>query len=545
MAGLACCSLFGQSGPIATAPPKDAQIAGQVLNDANQNPLRRARVSLRSLSGGNSTTVVDVDDRGSFVIRGIRPGKYTLEASRDGYLTSNVGYRGALRMPTAFSVSGGDDVTDVTFRLKPWGVLAGRIRYGDGEPGVGLKVEIYRSYRVRGRMRYQLAVTGGADDRGNYRIYGLPPGNYYVAAIYEKDSTTPQVNVQRRLDSSGKELPVFDYTTTFYPDTTRLDEAVPVHVGSGQEIGGVDIFLKEASRVRIRGHVTSGVSGAVLSTASIVLYRYAVDSQSGMAAPWRANFDREGQFVIRDVPPGNYDVVVQATDRGGKIEGFTPLLVSSEDIDDLELVADRDATWKAVFANEGGKVMPPNADIQVRVEPRSEFHAGISPNVEGVLGFSFPMADGETYDVFVDNLPDDFYVSGISVGGNDLRSLGITHSMASETPLKITLNSNGGAVSGRVFGPNNTVWSGASLGLLPEFSAGALQSYRFGAADEYGIFHIRGVPPGKYTMIAWFDDPPCDVYDPVERDVCRGVGQAVEVTAGGEQVFELHAKEAK
>jgi hypothetical protein len=544
MAGLACSALLAQNGSIATAPPKDAQIAGQVLNDASQNPLQRARVSLRSLAGGNSTIVVDVDDRGAFVIKGIRPGRYTLEASRDGYLSSNVGYRGALRMPTVFYLAGGDDVTDMTFRLKAWGVVAGRIRYGDGEPGVGLKVEIYRAYRVRGRLRYQLAVTGGTDDRGSYRIYGLPPGNYYVAAIYEKDPTAPQVTVQRRVDSSGKELPVYDYTTTFYPDTTRLDEAVPVHVAAGQEVGGVDVFLKEASRVRIRGHVTSGISGGKLRTATIILYRYSVDSQSGMAAPWRAIFDSEGDFIIRDVPPGNYEVVVQATDGGGKLEGFTPLLVANEDIDNLEVLADRDATWKGTFVVEGGKALPPNSDPQVRVEPRSEFHGGVSPSVSG-LGFSFPMADGETYDVFVDNLPDDFYVSGISVGGNDLRTLGITPSMASETPLKIALNSNGGVVSGRVFGPNNVVWSGAALGLLPEFSVGALQSYRFGSADEYGIFHIRGVPPGKYTMIAWFDDPPCDVYDPVDRDVCRGVGQAVEVTSGGEQVFELRVKDVR
>ncbi len=536
-AGLACCALYAQKEP----PAKPARMEGRVINDSTKNPLRRANITLHSLEGGISTITVDADDHGEFAIRDIPPGQYSIEVSRDGYLSANVGYHGALRMPVSFYLGAGDTVTDVTFRLRPWGVLAGKIRYDDGEPGVGLRVEIYRSYRVRGRKRYQLAVTAGTDDRGQYRIYGLPPGNYYVAAIYEKSPSAPQRVVQRPVDRSGKELPLLDYTTTFFPDTTRLDEAVSVHVAPAEEVGGVDIFLKQVSRVNIRGHVSSGLSGKKLQTAAIMLYRFNVDSQSGMATPWRASFDRDGDFLIRDVPPGNYQVVTQATDTGTKLEGEQSLLVSNEDIDNLDLFAGLDATWKGELVIDGTKQLPPNSDPHVRIEARSEFHGGMAPNVENHV-FSFPMAEGETYDVFVDNLPEDFYVAGVSLGGSDLRAAGITPTMASQTPLKVTISSGGAQVSGRAFGPDGQVWSGASLALLPEFALGSLQSYRFGSADEYGIFHIRGVAPGKYTMIAYYDDPPCDFYDSTERDLCRTVGAAVDASAGGEQLLELRMK---
>jgi hypothetical protein len=86
----------------------------------------------------------------------------------------------------------------------------------------------------------------------------------------------------------------------------------------------------------------------------------------------------------------------------------------------------------------------------------------------------------------------------------------------------------------RVFGPDGSVWSGASLALVPDPPQGRLQSYRTGLADEYGQFQIRGVPPGRYTLIAWLDDPPCDVYDPSGLEACRATGMAGVGGAGGE-----------
>ena len=78
---------------------------------------------------------------------------------------------------------------------------------------------------------------------------------------------------------------------------------------------------------------------------------------------------------------------------------------------------------------------------------------------------------------------------------------------------EVVLDSRGGRVGGQVVGPDGDVWSGANLMLVPDPFNGRLQSYREGSADEYGQFKIRGVAPGKYTLLAWLDELPCDPYD--------------------------------
>ncbi len=78
--------------------------------------------------------------------------------------------------------------------------------------------------------------------------------------------------------------------------------------------------------------------------------------------------------------------------------------------------------------------------------------------------------------------------------------------------------------------------------LVPDPPRGRLQDYRQASADQYGQFQIRGVAPGKYTLVAWLEDPPCEVYDPEALDACRAVGAAVTVDAASDQNLTLSMK---
>jgi hypothetical protein len=65
--------------------------------------------------------------------------------------------------------------------------------------------------------------------------------------------------------------------------------------------------------------------------------------------------------------------------------------------------------------------------------------------------------------------------------------------------------------------------------LLPEDPLRHLQNYRPGAADQYGQFEIRGIPPGSYALVAWLDVAPCDVYDPADFETCRAAGMGIAI----------------
>jgi hypothetical protein len=534
---------FAQTPQAPPSKSEDARIDGQVLSDADGQPLRRAHVTLRPLQAGLSATGVDADDRGNFTLRKITPGSYNLIAERDGYLPSATYRRGALRMPPSFYIAGGEKITDITFRLRPWAVLAGKVKMDDGEPGVGVRVELYREYRTRGRHGYGVVSAVITNDRGEYRVYGLQPGSYFVAAVYDKAPLVAGAQDQPLTDALGRELPPTGYTTTFFPNTEKLSEALPVKVDSGQELSGIDLSLRRVLKVKVRGTVTSGISGARLGRATMTLSRADASALGAIQTSVKAVFDREGYFEMANVVPGTYVIQVEASDNGKSLSGRRFLNVSSDGEENVELVVAAPQPWPGAIVIAGAGKWPDDKTApHVTLEARSDTGATVQPSVQGMKFDCLVMAD-ETYDVLVENLMDDFYVSAVRAGGSDVRGLGLPGNLASPLPFEIVLDSRGGKISGRVFGPTDgDVWSGASMMLVPDPPRGRLQDYRQASADQYGQFQIRGVAPGKYTLVAWLEDPPCEVYDPDSLDACRAVGAAVTVDAASDQNLTLNMK---
>ena len=515
-----------------TATVSGARIEGRVLGEAGV-PLRRAHITLRPLDSGLTGETAETDEKGNFELRNIGAGRYSLIVDRDGYLASSTFTAGGLRWPASFYITGGDHLSGVEFRLRSWAVLAGRVRMDDGELANAARVDLYREYHSRGRHAFAVAASVLTNDRGEYRIYGLQPGPYYLAATYARQPPAGYVE-QTGVDSAGRELPATGMTTTFYPSTAKLTESVPVRLDYGQELEGMDLSLLRVRKVKIRGKVTSGVSGIALTNAGITL-AVADDSRSAtIATPARPSFDRDANFEIRDVAPGSYIVRVDATDAGMTLAGRAPLTVTSDDIDDLELLAAPARTWAGRIRVEEDKPLPANRAIRITLEPRSDTGAEVQASLRG-SDFTADVARDEVYDVFADNLPGDFYVSAVRMGGSDVRAAGLPGSLASDTPFEVVLDARGGKLSGRVFGADGSVWSGANLMLIPEEPRRRLQDYRPGGADPYGQFQIRGIAPGRYALIAWLDAPPCDFYDPDAFGACLAAGMAVTIAQADDQ----------
>jgi hypothetical protein len=521
-------SRFLLAGLVSIAALAQNSIEGTVVNEANGLPLKRAHVVLRPEKAGASATGVDTDDKGAFAIRDVDAGRYSLSASRDGFLTSTVCSMGAVRLPQIFSIGAKETIAGLTFRLLPFAVMAGRISFEDGEPAMNIRVEAYREYRNHLRHGYLLVASAATNDRGEYRMFGLQPGSYIVAASERTPVPNEQVHDELR------------YATTFYVNSTKLSEAAPVRLEYGQEIGGIDIFLARVRKVKIHGHVISGVTGEPVGSASISLQRVDARNTASIALPVPATFSQDKRFEIRDVTPGAYLIWAEGSDNGKALVGHAPLTVAESDIDTLDVTILGDRAGSAVLVVDGGvKLAEP---VRLRFEPRSERGKVVDAAVEGE-GFQFSLMGDERYDLFVTNLPNDYYVSAVRVNGVDVMPFGIDGNEASASrPFEVVLDSRGGRVSGRVLGPDGGLWSRASVALIPDPSAGRVQSYREGAADENGLFLIQGVAPGKYILVAWLDDPPCDYYDPDGVARCGATGMNIEVQQAGEQNVELKMK---
>lgn len=530
-----------------SAPPgpplrvRTSYISGQVVSDASGLGLRRARVVIHPLEAGTPAIGVEADEEGKFEIREIPRGAHALEASRDGYLSTGVFRQGGLRMPQQFSLSGGEEITDIVFRLKPWSVMAGRVHYEDGDPAVGVKVTLYREFYVRGRHGFREVAGATTNDLGEYRVHGLTPGAYFVAVVFEGDRTGPQVEDQPRVDASGREVPVPTYTTTYYPNTIRLSEALPVRIEAGREIDGIDLYMRPVERRKLAGRITDGVSGEPLSAASVILERLDSGNAGTLPAPTKLTFDNNDRFTIDDVAPGNYRMWITGQVDSQPVAGEQSVLVTNADIEDLEIPLLPARDWKGRFAMYDASPLPRlEPPPRVTIEPRSE--RGATVGASGWRDFDASLWANETYDVFVRNLPENYYLSQVRVGGSDVRSSGLKGSMAGSQPFELVLDPRGGQVEGVVFGPEGDLWSGAQVALIPDPPRDRLQSYREVYADQYGIFRIFGVPPGRYLLTAWLDEAPCEIYEPSELERCRATGMRVDVAQGSQQSLGVNIK---
>ena len=160
--------------------PNTASIKGAVTAADTGAPVRGAEVRLSSRAG--HTGLVTTDGEGTFVLRDLPAGEYRLTVSRTGFSSLVFGQRRPLESPVLINLSE-DEVFTANLALTRGGTIHGRVIDQFGEPIAGTRVQALRSRMVNGQRRFQSMGPGDqTDDTGAFRVYGLPPGDYYVTA---------------------------------------------------------------------------------------------------------------------------------------------------------------------------------------------------------------------------------------------------------------------------------------------------------------------------------------------------------------------------
>jgi hypothetical protein len=537
---------FPQSAP--TAPPieekEPASIAGVVRSDSNGQPLRRAQVLLSPAEAAGSSLVQATDEKGKFSFPKVVPGTYSITVQRDGYLKQSAGRIGAYKMPPILLIQPGQDIDSFDFRMVPSGVVSGKVKFDDAEPAIGVTVQMYREYYRRGRHGWEVAASTRTNDLGEYRVHGLEPGSYYVAALYQAPQLPPNAEEQRRTDASGKSREELSYAVTFYPEVQKLSDAVALRVSPGQEIGSIDIFLTLVHTVRIHGRVISALSGSVVESPGITLRWNDADNTASVSAPVDVTLDKKHEFDIKGVTPGPYVILTMGTDNGKTLTARTAISVGDSDVEALSIVIGPEQNWKGKIMVDGDESIK-LPDLAVALEPRRSTAVPVRANVDEHLGFALPFLPQETYDLMVLGLPEDVYLEAVRVGKNDRLSIGLeAEPGADPEEVEVVLSTRGGKVLGRAVTATDSsvVATGASILLMPDPPAGRASAYRLTYADQYGNFLIRGVAPGNYIALAWFDQPPCEVNNPEDLATCRAQGVKLSVSEEALESIQVTAR---
>ncbi len=300
-----------------------ASIRGVVSGEGRGLPY--AQVVLVPGAGGPAQLTA-TDATGVFVFRNLASGRYRIGASKAGYFAA--GSRGPMtpsQSGPAVDIAEGEQRDDVRVPLARWGTVSGRVVDENDEPVQGARVRLFRVMYERGRRRLVPADTipPATDDRGLYRIFGVPAGAYMVGASVSEVSTAL--------------LP--GYALTFYPGTEIAAAAQFVTVDAGGEVSGADIPLVPSRNVRVTGTIVNA-RGEPTSDGSLQLVpRSRSTAPVGLALG--ARILATGAFEFPNVAPGEY--ILQAY-HGTVNEGegeFAALPVTITDGDLVNLVVRR------------------------------------------------------------------------------------------------------------------------------------------------------------------------------------------------------------
>ena len=174
--------------PLRSTPAGSASISGVVILEGASpaRPIRRAIVTLTG-TGIATSRQIATDDEGRFAFGGLAAGRFSLTAEKPAYVKTYYGSTRPGRPPgTSIAVAEGQQVRDVMIPIVKGASLSGRMLEESGAPVVAGQVTVELVTYVNGQRKLVRPYAGAyqvvTDDRGVYRAYGLPPGEYIVRA---------------------------------------------------------------------------------------------------------------------------------------------------------------------------------------------------------------------------------------------------------------------------------------------------------------------------------------------------------------------------
>lgn len=442
-----------------------AVLAGVVVEASGEAAVRRAVVTIQR-SGEVATRSVATDDDGRFVARNLPAGRYTVVARKAAYLDAAYGAQRPTRPGTAVHLDEAGRA-EIIVRMARGAVVEGILRGETGEPLPGIAVYAFDPTdpgTIGPAMFTRQEAMATTDDRGLYRIYGLAPGEYIIAAAFNPggdgeigrhSDAAVDALLQRLASGRGQPAsaapsplpaaPVVGYATSYYPGTTLFSDAARVRVAIGEERRGLDFTLAPVPTVTIEGAVVGAAERLATVRLSFVVEgprTFSAGSRPMLAEPPGP----DGRFRYTSVPPGRYTIYARsdagapaagrsggagaAIGGGGRVTGPGPTIprdswfavaevpVFAGDVRGVSLVLQPGVSVSGRVVFDAATLQPPGdlTTLRVMMGPRggsyvSSFSDGTSIGNVLISPGSPRLLDDGT-----------FVVSGVAPGSYELRS---------------------------------------------------------------------------------------------------------------------------
>ena len=491
--------------PRAEAPRGTAILRGTIVAADTGSPIRRAQVRVASPEARESR-VATTDAQGRFEIRELPAGRYSITASKGGFVALQYGQRRPSESGTPLELADGQTLDKLSIALPRGSVLGGRITDEFGEPVANANVTAWRYAYSAGARRMMPAPGANArdttDDQGHFRLFGLPPGEYYVSATLR--SGGPEVT-----DPMGE---LSGYAATYYPGTTNLAEAQRVTLAVSQENTGVHFGLIATRLVRVSGQVLTS-SGAPATNGMVMLAPHSSSGGRGMVMQQGGagnRIDANGTFRLPNVAPGRYQLQARTGGRDAELARMD-ITVGNEDVAGVTLVTAPGAVISGNILTDTGEAFdfnPQNLQVSARVA---------TPEAQGLGGGPGGSRVGDDWTFSLRAVTDPIFIRTSSPQGWTLKSVSLNGQDITDTAMEfppgqsvggvqIVMTKKVASVSGLVADARGNPALDATVVVFPANEKLWTYQSRFIRAarpDQDGRYRISPLPgPEQYLVVA-------------------------------------------
>jgi len=479
---------------------------------------------------GSSQFQAITDSNGRFTFSNVPLGNYTVRADREGYFASSDQLRAPTTVSAPVNVSG-PMPANVVLELSPGGIIRGHVYDAGGRVVASAQVSSLRSSYQDGRLVLSSSKNETTDERGEFRIWGLAPGTYYLRSQLRTNAARNQPGL-----------------VAYYPNDIDASRAQSIGVRSGQEFVA-DIHLPSATPFQVSGRVVGMDTTAGPVAAFLIRRDSEVWDTSEVRAPilnaQRGRSDGPVTFQFQAPIPGRYEVFAVQQLAAGR--GSSPLERSSlverasidvidRNIEDLTVSLRPTFDLEVRFVGSGAAQISnqlTNVDLRSRDQlpptlmtlnatrvagnvaaagltgaAAAQARAASQSTLPNVAKFSGLIEGRYFIEGSLGSLRD-AYIADIRQGAKSIYEDGtIVVGTTPPEPVELILDRPAGVIQGTVQDATNKPVGSALVVLIPD---GRRREnplfYKRATTSADGVFALSALAPGQYKIFAWESFP--------------------------------------